>query len=181
MRELLVLIISALPIGELRAGILVGLSWKLNPWLVFFLATIGNFLPVLPLLYLLEPVSKLLRSRSHWLNIKLESLFTKTRRKHSDRLNRYGALGLALFVAIPSPGTGAWTGCLLAFLFDLDKKYALPAILAGILGAGFIVLGFSLGVFSLLNYLSNPLATVASIAFIILFFFYLWAKSNNKK
>lgn len=178
MKELLVFIISALPVGELRAGILLGLGWKLNPWLVFALATMGNFLPVIPLLYLLEPVSNFFRKTSSWLDEKLASLFAKTRHKHSQRLNRYGALGLALFVAIPSPGTGVWTGCLLAFLFNLEKKYALVAILAGILGAGFLVLGFGLGVFSLLSYLANPLVTVISLVFITLLFFYLWSKNR---
>jgi len=178
LKELLVFIISALPVGELRAGILLGLSWKLNPWLVFTLATIGNFLPVIPLLYLLEPISNFFRSVSPWLDEKLARLFAKTRHKHSQRVNRYGALGLALFVAIPSPGTGAWTGCLLAFLFDLDKKYALVAILAGVLGAGFLVLGFGLGLFSLLNYLANPVVTVISLALITLLFFYLWSKNR---
>lgn len=178
MKELLVFIISALPVGELRAGILLGLNWKLNPWLVFVLATVGNFLPVIPLLYLLEPVSNFLRKASPWLDKKLASLFAKTRHKHSQRVNRYGALGLALFVAIPSPGTGAWTGCLLAFLFDLEKNYAFAAILAGILGAGFLMLGFGLGLFSVLNYLANPVVTVISLTLIVLLFFYLWSKNR---
>lgn len=177
-REIAVFIISALPVGELRAGILMGLSWKLNPWLVFTLATIGNFLPVIPLLYLLEPVSNFLRQKSAWLDEKLTNLFTKTRHKHSERVHRYGALGLALFVAIPSPGTGAWTGCLLAFLFDLEKKYAIPAIFAGVLGAGLLVTAFGLGIVSILRYLNNPVVTLVVLALVI-WLFWRFREANN--
>ena len=81
MNELLVFFVSALPVGELRAGIPVGLNFGLNPWLVFTLAVLGNLAPVLPILLLLEPISSWLMKRFAFFNRMLGRLFEQTRER----------------------------------------------------------------------------------------------------
>lgn len=167
-RELLVFFISAMPIGELRAGIPLGLGFGLSPSTVFALAVLGNLAPVIPILLLLKPASKWLMARSSWFDKHLNRLFDKTRAKHSERIERYGAVGLVVFVAIPSPGTGAWTGCLVAWLFGIELKYALPAIAVGVLTAGALVTAVSTGALAIFRFLENPFISVGLFALVAL-------------
>ena len=144
-QPLITLLIATLPVSELRGAIpwaltAGGLGWQQ----AYFYAVLGNFLPVIPLLLLLEPVSLRLRKYSIWDKF-FTWLFERTRRR-SRLVERYEALGLALFVAIPLPVTGAWTGTVAAFLFGIRFKFAVWAILAGILIAGVVVTLASLGV-----------------------------------
>jgi uncharacterized membrane protein len=94
--------------------------------------------PVIPLLFLLEPVRKFLISNSRLMARFFDWIYARTIRK-SDNIDKYGALGLILFTAIPFPTTGAWTASLAAVIFKIKFKYALPAILAGIVIAGIVV------------------------------------------
>ena len=136
-KEIVITIIAALPVLELRGAIPIGLSMGVEVKKVLFFSIIGNLIPVVPILFLLEPVSEYLRR--FWLFRKFfEWLFARTR-KRSDLIEKYEFLGLMLFVAIPLPITGAWTGCVAATLFKIRLRYALPAIVAGILIAGAIV------------------------------------------
>ena len=144
-QPLITFLIATLPVSELRGAIpwaltAGGLGWQQ----AYFYAVLGNFLPVIPLLLLLEPVSLRLRKYSIWDKF-FTWLFERTRRR-SRLVERYEALGLALFVAIPLPVTGAWTGTVAAFLFGIRFKFAVWAILAGILIAGVVVTLASLGV-----------------------------------
>ena len=144
-QPLITFLIATLPVSELRGAIpwaltAGGLGWQQ----AYFYAVMGNFLPVIPLLLLLEPVSLRLRKYSIWDRF-FTWLFERTRRR-SRLVERYEALGLALFVAIPLPVTGAWTGTVAAFLFGIRFKLAVPAILAGIFMAGVVVTLASLGV-----------------------------------
>jgi uncharacterized membrane protein len=136
-REVIVFILSALPIAELRGGIPVaaslGMGWRES----YLVCTAGNFVPVVPILFLLEPVAAFLRRWAPFDRF-LTSLFARTRRR-SGVVERYEALGLIVFVAIPLPVTGAWTGALAAYLFGVRPRYAIPAIAAGILIAGVVV------------------------------------------
>ena len=136
--EAVTAIIATLPIFELRGAIpwahaATDLSWQT----IYLYAVLGNFLPVLPLLYLLEPVSTWLR-RFRLFDRFFEWLFARTR-KRGKMIERYEALGLILFVGIPLPVTGAWTGTVAAFIFGISKKWAIPCIMAGILLSGAIV------------------------------------------
>lgn len=136
--ELIVIIISALPISELRGGIPVGMAlYDFSVVKSFLLAIVGNFIPVVPLLLFLKPVSEFL---SRWAPLAkfFNWFFERTKRK-AKIVERYEAIGLALFVAIPLPFTGAWTGCVAASLFRLKFKYSLIAVLCGIIIAGVIV------------------------------------------
>lgn len=151
-RELITIFIAMLPVSELRGAIPWalaqppiggGLTWPQ----AYLYAVIGNFLPVIPLLLFLGPASQWLR-RFRIFDRFFTWLFARTRRR-GRIVERYEALGLVLFVAIPLPITGAWTGTVAAFLFGVRFWYALPAVIAGILIAGVVVTLASLGVISI--------------------------------
>ena len=134
---LVTLLIGALPIAEVRGAIPVGVALKLSLRESFFWACLGNLLPVIPLLLFLDGISAWLSHFSSWKRF-FNWVFTRTAAKASI-VQRYEALGLALFVAVPLPMTGAWAGCAAAFLFKLPFRLAFPAIVAGVLMAGLIV------------------------------------------
>ncbi|NJD76990.1 MAG: small multi-drug export protein [Candidatus Methanoperedens sp.] len=138
-KELAVILIATLPVAELRLSIPMAiLEFGFDPFNAFYLSVIGNMLPVIPLLLFLEPVSNFLR-RWHIWDVFFTWLFTRTHHRHSADFEKYGSLGLAIFVGIPLPATGAWTGCAAAFVFGFKFKNAFLAILAGVLMAGIIV------------------------------------------
>ncbi len=133
-----------LPVLELRGAIpwamlAGGMSWQSAlTW-----ALLGNFVPIIPLLLLLEPVSNWLR-RWKLMDRFFEWLFARTRRK-GKIVERFEFIGLILLVAIPLPGTGAWTGALAAFVFGVRFRLALPAIIIGVIIAGILVTSIVLG------------------------------------
>ena len=147
--QLLIFIISMIPFIELRGGIIVGLAMELPWYEVFPICFAGNILPI-PFVILFG------RKLLEWLgHTRLFGGFViKYKRKlaeKSKRIKKYGPFGLALFVGIPVPGTGAWSGALIAVLLNLRLVLAVPAILAGLIAAGVIMtLGTSgvLGAFS---------------------------------
>jgi uncharacterized membrane protein len=146
-----VFLISMLPIAELRGAIPWALlpqgGGALDPWTAYGLAVAGNLVPVVPLLLWLEPISRF--ARRHPLGDRFfEWLFARTRRR-SELVQKYEALGLALFVAVPLPVTGAWTGTVAAFLFGIPFRLAFPAIAGGVLLAGLVVSLACQGVVSL--------------------------------
>lgn len=145
--RLLTILIAMLPIFELRGAIPYALFTQEMGWQeAYIFAVIGNFIPVIPILLLLESVSNRLMRYPLW-NRFFTWLFNRTRRR-GKVVERFEALGLVFFVAIPLPVTGAWTGCVAAFIFKIPLKLAVPAILLGICIAGVIVTLASLGVIS---------------------------------
>lgn len=141
------MIVGALPIAELRGAIPLGLSLGIPISKSFLLAVIGNILPIVPALFLLEPVSNKLRKFKIWARF-FNWLFERTKKK-ADTIQKYEALGLAIFVAIPLPMTGAWSGVIAASLFKIRFRYAFIAITAGVILAGLIVAAFcTLGIMS---------------------------------
>jgi uncharacterized membrane protein len=137
-KELIVVIISALPVAELRGALPVAINVFGMPWYwALGLAIIGNLLPVPILLLFLESLAKAIskvaigRRLVNW-------VFERTRRQGAI-ITRYERIGLMLFVAIPLPVTGAWTGSVAAFLFGLKFKHAFFSILGGVIIAGAIV------------------------------------------
>jgi uncharacterized membrane protein len=135
---LTVLGIAASPISELRGAIPWAILNYHFPWYYAFLfALIGNLLPVPFILLFLDTLSRLLSKISLFERI-LQWLFERTRRR-GKIIERYERIGLILFVAIPLPLTGAWTGSLAAALFGLKFKHALLSIFIGVLIAGIIV------------------------------------------
>ena len=133
--------IAAVPVVELRGAIPAGIAAGLDPWLACGAAILGNLLPV-PFITLL--VFDLLRKHPFFAP-KIDAL---ERRAHlKGRLVRkYRLLGLTLFVAIPLPGTGAWTGALVAAFLNIRLRNALPAITLGVLIAGGLVTLMTMGV-----------------------------------
>ena len=145
--ELSTFIISMLPISELRGAIPVAIGvYHLNPVEAYFLAVIGNIIPVVFILKYIDPISEYLMSKSKFFNKFFTYLFERTRRKHNGRFEKWGALALITFVAIPLPITGGWSGAIAAFVFGIPFKKALPLISLGVMIAGVIVTGLSLGV-----------------------------------
>lgn len=142
-KELVVLIIAALPIFELRGALPVAINLFHFPWYYALpLAIIGNLLPVPVILLFLDAISRCL-SKVGFFDRFLRWLFEQTR-KRVGVIERYERIGLALFVAIPLPFTGAWTGSLIAVLSGLKFKHAMLSIFIGILIAGIIVTCLSL-------------------------------------
>jgi len=135
--QLITFILAMLPVSELRGAIPFGLSMGLELKRVLVLSIIGNLIPVIPILYLFKPVSERLRKFRifrrffNWLSRRTE--------KRAQLVEKYEMLGLILFVAIPLPVTGAWTGCVAATLFKVRLRYAFFAITLGVCIAAAIV------------------------------------------
>mgnify|MGYP000971031321 FL=1 len=143
---LVVLLAAALPISELRGAIPLAIGvYGYDPWQAYLLAVLGNLLPVVPLLLFLGPVSDWLRRFTFWDKF-FTWLFSRTRRKYIREHESFSLTALALFVAVPLPVTGAWTGCAIAFLVGFRFWPAFVAISAGVLLAGVIVTATVLGV-----------------------------------
>lgn len=140
-KQFLVVFLTAMtPIGEIRAAIPLGLGvYKLNLYLVFIVSVLGNFAAAVAIIYILEPLSKFLMRKSRHANRFFNWLFNRTRRKYSNKFEKYSGFALTVFVGIPLPVTGAWTGALIAFVFGIPPKKAMLDILLGIIMAGIIV------------------------------------------
>jgi len=151
MLELLTILYSALPVTELRASIPLAISWGLNPILVLFLAIVGNIIPVFILLFGLDAITNLAKKYSSLTDKFLEWVFERTRRRTIEKIKKYGPLALFIFVAIPLPMTGAWTGSIAAWLFGISFKKAILPITLGVITAGIIVTAISVGLFSYIN------------------------------
>ncbi|MBU0758778.1 MAG: small multi-drug export protein [Candidatus Omnitrophica bacterium] len=136
--RLMIVLLSTLPVTELRASIPLGiLVLKQGVRDTFFLSIIGNILPIAPVYFLLEPVSRRL-SGTEFMRKFFEWLFNKAKKK-SGLIEKYEALGLMLFVGIPFPGTGVWTGCLIAALLRMRFAPTFIAASAGVMMAAVIV------------------------------------------
>lgn len=138
-------LLSTLPITELRGAIPLALTiYKMSVFPTYIFAVLGNIVPAIFLLLYLKPFSDFL-CRWCLFNMFFEWLFKRTRR-HEEKYEKYGALFLLFFVAIPLPGTGAWTGSVAAFVFGIRFWYAFPTIVGGVMIAGIIVTLTSLGI-----------------------------------
>ena len=128
------------PIGELRAAIPVGLgTYNMNIFETYIISVAGNLVPVVAILWVLEPLSKFLMNRFPIANKFFTWLFNRTRKKYSKKFKKYTGYALIGFVGIPLPVTGGWTGALIAFVFGIPPKKALLHIFYGVLIAGIIV------------------------------------------
>ena len=145
--EIATMVIGMTPIFELRGAIPVAIGvYKMSVASAYFWSVIGNIIPMIFIVFLLEKVSKLLSSRYDFWKKFFDWLFERTRRKVKDKIEKYGAWGLFVLVAIPLPVTGGWTGALAAFIFGIEKKKSIPIISLGIMTAGVIVMLLTLGV-----------------------------------
>ncbi|MEE0888247.1 MAG: small multi-drug export protein [Candidatus Saccharimonadaceae bacterium] len=153
-KVLLVLIISMIPLIELRGAVPIGIGFDfgLEEWQVLIIAIIGNLIPV-PFIYFFARKFLEWGSKKKWKPLRQFCNFClkKGEKAGNKLLKKAGSYGtffaLFLFVAIPIPGTGAWTGTLAASILKLDFKKTMIAIMSGILVAGLIMLAVALGLF----------------------------------
>lgn len=147
-KYLIIFIISLMPILELRGGLIAASILDLPMWTSFIICFIGNIIPIPFILWLINPIFRQMRKLK-----RLGAVVTWCEEKaHSkkEKIEKLQYLGLFLFVGIPLPGTGAWTGCLIAALLDLDKKKSMLAAILGVVLAGIIMLIFSYGLLGVL-------------------------------
>lgn len=141
--------VAALPISELRGAIPLAIAHYEMTWpLAYGLGVIGNLVPIIAILLLLEPVVQLL-SRIDVFARLFDWLFARTRRRFSATVEKFGAVALVLIVSVPLPVTGAWTGTLIAFLYGVPVQKAFPLIALGVMLAGAVVTLSTLGVIEL--------------------------------
>ncbi len=163
MDELLTILLGATPIGEVRVAIPVALAvFHFTPIKAYLLGVFGNILPILPVLLFLNYLSEWLMHRFYYFNKFFTWFFQYTRERHQQHFEKYGhehpeaerhrgwglwgPVALWIFVAVPIPFTGVWSGCIAAFVFGIPQKRAFLAIAAGAAVAGLITLTVSLGV-----------------------------------
>lgn len=143
-KYVLIFIISLLPILELRGGLIAASMLGLPMWQSALVCIFANILIIPFVLYLMDKIIALLSKISFF--EKFFNWWSKRALKHKEIIDKYGYIGIMLFVAVPLPGSGAWTGCLLAVLLKLDKKKSFMASLLGVLIAACIMLIFSYGI-----------------------------------
>lgn len=135
---------SMLPILELRGAIPFGVALGLGPIQAMIAAIVGNMLPVPFIILFVRKVFSWMRSRIPKLEGFISRLEARAEGKW-DKVHRYESLGLMILVAIPLPGTGAWTGALIASLVNMSLRRAIPPILAGVVIAGLLITGLTYG------------------------------------
>lgn len=148
-KELCVFICSMIPIIELRGAIPLGAGLGLNVFLTYFLSVLGNILPV-PFILLF--ITAILNFMKKCKGLKKIALWVEAKAdKHKAKIEKYAYLGLLLFVAIPLPGTGAWTGALIAAVMKMKFWRSLFFITLGVLSAGVIMSLVSYGIAGVIN------------------------------
>ena len=136
------MLVSMIPIVELRGGLPFGVALGLPYPVAFTAAVIGNILPAPFIVVYIRRIFQWMRRRMPRLNNLVDKLERKAHLK-GQRVTKYKYLGLMLFVAVPLPGTGAWTGSLAAAFLDMPLRKALPSIIAGVILAGCIMTGLT--------------------------------------
>lgn len=139
-KYLIVFLVSMVPIVELRGAIPFGtIFFELSPYWTLLTCVIGNCLPIPFILVFVKKILSCMRGCNIKLFSKVSNWFYIKADKNRPKIDKYGAWGLFIFVAIPLPGTGAWTGALVASLFDMNKKRASISIFSGVIAAGLIM------------------------------------------
>lgn len=136
---------SMVPVIELRLAIPIGVGYGLPYWVAVTTSIIGNLVPVPFIIIFIRKIFELMRKWS----AKLDGIVTRLEKRaesKSEVVQKYAFWGLFILVAIPLPGTGAWTGALVAAMLDMRLRRAFPAIVLGVIGAAVIVTFFTYGV-----------------------------------
>lgn len=145
--ELVAFVISLMPVLECRGGMIAARLMEIPFLKAFLICYLGNILPIPFIILFIRKIFDFLRRFSFFEKI-IVKLEAKTD-KNKDKILKYKSWGLLLFVAIPLPGTGGWTGALMAALLDIRFKRSLPIIALGVLIAGFIMSGLTYGLFQM--------------------------------
>ena len=148
--EVIAFIVSMMPVLELRGGLIAAKIMEIDFLKAFIICYIGNMLPIPFILLFIRKIFNWLK-KMPTVEKTIVKLEARSIRK-ADKIQKYRLWGLLLFVGIPLPGTGAWTGALIADLFDIRIKHSLPVIAAGVLIAGVIISALSYGLFGLLGF-----------------------------
>ena len=143
-KELIVFIISMLPILELRGGLIASALLGLDGLSSFIICFLGNIIPIPFILWLITPIFDWLKKTRLFKGL-VGKLENKAMSK-KEQIEKLQYIGLMLFVGIPLPGTGAWTGCLIAALLDMNKKKAMLYAILGVVMAGIIMMILSYGI-----------------------------------
>ena len=144
---------SMVPIIELRGAIPYGIGFGLDPFFTYALAILGNCVPVPFILFFIKRILLFMQASRIPFFRKVAAFLTEKAQKNFHKVQKYAVLGLYLFVALPLPGTGAWTGSLIAALLDMRKRYAFLSVFLGVLTAGIIMSLISGGVLAGLSFL----------------------------
>ena len=144
----LTMLVSMIPVVELRGGIPFGVASGLPVWAAFIAAVIGNLIPVPFIIVYIRRIFQWMRQKMPRLNRLVDRLERKAHLK-GQKVTKFKYLGLMLFVAVPLPGTGAWTGSLAAAFLDMPLRKAIPSIFTGVLVAGIAISILTFGVASL--------------------------------
>ena len=150
-KEVYVFLVSMLPILELRFAIPVGAAAGMNIFECYAISVIGNLIPVPFILIFIKKIIEYMSVSRFDFFRKVANFLVSKAEKRSDKVNKYSLLGLFIFVAIPLPGTGAWTGALIAALMEMRFKKSFISIACGVLVAGAIMCAASYGVVSFLK------------------------------
>ena len=148
MKEIIIFIISMCPILELRGGLIAASLLNMDPWISYLICMIGNILPIPFILWFINRILNWMRNSKNkkingiakWLDKKVD--------KHKGQIEKFGYFGLILFVGIPLPGTGAWTGCLIASVLEMDKNKSFLCAIIGVFMASIIMMLLSFGILS---------------------------------
>lgn len=141
---LLTALMSMVPVVELRGGIPFGVALGLTHWQALLAAIIGNIIPLPFIVVYIRRIFQWMRKHMPRLDRLVDKLETKAHLK-GKTVTKYKYLGLMIFVAIPLPGTGGWTGALVAAFLDMRLRRAMPALVLGVIIAGFLVTGITYG------------------------------------
>jgi len=141
--------VSMVPVVELRGAIPIATASGLDLWLAICISIVGNMVPVPFIILFIRKIFEWMRSKSEKLN-RVVVAMEKKAEKNRVVVDRYKFWGLFVLVAIPLPGTGAWTGALVAAMLEMRLKDAVPAIFMGVVGAGIIVALVTGGVLSVM-------------------------------
>ncbi len=136
-RELIAFIVSLFPVLECRGGMIIAMAAGVEFLRAFIICYIANMIPIPFILLFIRRIFAFMKKYGILTKV-VEKLEGKTE-KHKDKINKYGPWALFSFVAVPLPGTGGWTGALIAALFNIDIKKALPVIALGVLTANVIM------------------------------------------
>jgi uncharacterized membrane protein len=150
--EVATMLIGMIPVTELRASVPIAMTlFGMSAQEAIFWSVVGDAIPTLGILYLLRALENFLRPRSRRLDNLFQRTFDKASQKFQGKYEKYGMLALTLFVAIPLPGTGSWTGATAAVLFSLPRAKSWAFIVLGLALSGIIIALVTHGAINVFN------------------------------
>ena len=138
--QLATFLIAMVPISELRAAIPIGIKvYHLSIWSAYFWSVLGNLLPMILILLILQPVADFLSRHFRIFHKFFDWLFEHTRKRGAKKFEKWGEFAVFILTATPIPLLGGWTGPLAAFVFNIKLKKSIPLVILGCMAAGIIV------------------------------------------